>query len=441
MKTLIKIIWIATLLVTFSCSNDDDTTQVEIQEEQEVLVATVSNMTPTSGPKTTVVTFTGTNFGTDSSTIQVFFDDIEATVQSVTNTQIQTTVPPRAFEGEVTLIINGIEITGFTFEYIIVDINVSTLAGSTQGYVDDNSLNAKFDNPFDIALDGQGNFYIADSFNNRIRKITPDGDVSTLAGNGQQGFEDGIGTDAQFFLPLGLATDNVGNIYVADTFNHRIRKITPEGVVSTLAGNGQQGFEDGIGTNAKFSQPNGLIIDSSGNVFVADRSNNRIRKITPEGIVSTIAGSTAGFADGIGTAAQFDTPTGITMDSEGVLYVADRGNHKIRKITQNGEVSTIAGSIQGFVDGVSNIAQFNAPRKITIDNQKNLYISDLANHRIRKITQEGIVSTLAGSTGGFVDGTATNAQFNAPSGIVIDTSRTIHVADINNHKIRKITQE
>ena len=435
MKTLLKITLLAFLLITFNCSKDDSTGNPLIPD------TTVTNMTPTSGPKTTVVTFTGTNFGTDLNAVQVFFDAIEATVQNVTDTQIQTTVPPRAFEGEVTLIINGTEITGFTFEYIIVDINVSTLAGSTRGYADGNSLNARFDSPFDIASDGQGNFYIADSFNNRIRKITPDGEVSTLAGNGQQGFEDGIGTDAQFFLPLGLATDNVGNIYVADTFNHRIRKITPEGVVSTFAGNGEQGFEDGIGTNAKFSQPNGLFIDSSGNVFVADRNNNRIRKITPEGIVSTIAGSTAGFADGKGTAAQFDAPTGITMDSEGNLYVADNGNHKIRKITQNGEVSTIAGSIQGFADGTSNIAQFSNPQKITIDNRKNLYISDLSNNRIRKITQEGIVSTLAGSTVGFVDGTATNAKFNTPNGIVIDNSRTIHVTDVNNHKIRKITQE
>lgn len=171
--------------------------------------------------------------------------------------------------------------------------------------------------------------------------------VTTLAGSGAFGFLDGTGAAAQFNAPWGVSTDATGNVYVADYLNNKIRKITPAGVVSTLAGS-TQGFADDTGTAAQFYLPTGVATDAAGNVFVADTYNEKIRKITPTGVVSTLAGSTYGFADGTGAMAQFYRPYGVATDAAGNVYVADKDNHKIRKITPAGEVSTLAGSTQGF---------------------------------------------------------------------------------------------
>jgi len=180
---------------------------------------------------------------------------------------------------------------------------------------------------------------VTDAHNNRIRKITPadrieDRVVSTFTGSGTEGSGNGTGTAAQFYYPFGVAVDSSGNIYVADTNNHRIRKITPAGVVSTFAGTGTEGFANGTGTEAQFNLPTGVAVDSRGNVYVADQVNHRIRRITPAGVVSTLAGTgTRGHADGTGTEAQFNYPTGVAVDSSGNVFVADNVNHRIRKIT------------------------------------------------------------------------------------------------------------
>jgi sugar lactone lactonase YvrE len=248
--------------------------------------------------------------------------------------------------------------------------------------------------PHGITIDAAGNLYVAETNNSRIRKVTPKGEVSTLAGS-EMGFADGSGSDARFYIPEGIAIDATGNLYVADTYNNRIRKVTPKGKVSTLAGSGEEGFADGQGNTAQFNRPSGIAIDAAGNLYVADFWNSRIRKITVKGEVSTLAGSDEeGLADGQGSSARFDGPSGITIDAAGNLYVTDVRNNRIRMVTSEGEVSTLAGSdsidpdedeVGGFADGEGSVAKFDGPSGIAIDAAGNLYVSDSNNYRIRKI--------------------------------------------------------
>jgi sugar lactone lactonase YvrE len=313
---------------------------------------------------------------------------------------------------------------------------VTTFVGSTFGSTDGVATAAQFYYPYGVAVDAAGSVYVADTSNHRIRKITPAGAVSTLAGS-TQGFASGVGAAAQFNSPYGVAVDAAGNVYVADNSNHRIRKISPTGVVSTLAGS-TSGYADGTGTVAQFNFPSGVAVDAAGNVYVADTSNHRIRKITSAGAVTTLAGSTSGYADGTGTVAQFNTPRGVAVDAAGNVYVADTVNHRIRKITPAGAVTTLAGSTSGYADGTGTVAQFNSPYGVAVDAAGNVYVADTSNRRIRKITSAGAVTTLAGSTFGFGDGVGAAAQFNTPRGVAVDAAGNVYVADTNNYRIRKI---
>ncbi|BDD12615.1 hypothetical protein FUAX_50470 (plasmid) [Fulvitalea axinellae] len=344
------------------------------------------------------------------------------------------------------------------------ETNVSTLAGTgVKDFQDGDGTTAKFKHPADVAIDAEGNVYVADRSNHRIRKIIQNSDgtasVSTLAGTGDKGFQDGAGSTAQFNYPTSLAVDAKGNIYVGDQFNHRVRKIiqNSDGTtsVSTLAGTGNKGFLNGEGTTAKFNEVGGIAVDASGTVYVADQGNHRIRKITqnPDGTasVSTLAGRNKGFRDGDGTTAKFDIPYGVAVDAEGNVFVVDRSNHRIRKITQNPDgtasVSTLAGAVDGgFQDGEGLTARFNFPRGGALDAEGNVYVGDRTNHRIRKIIQnlDGTVtvSTLAGAgKGGFQDGDGATAQFDAPYGVELDAENNVYVADFWNQRIRKITQQ
>lgn len=328
-------------------------------------------------------------------------------------------------------------ISCFNFYMLNAQI-VSTLAGNYSGYADGNGTNALFNNPIGVVVDVDGTIYVADTGNNRIRKISPSGVVTTLAGS-TEGYADGTGTNAMFSSPTGVALDTSGNVFVADLYNNRIRKITPSGVVTTLAGS-TEGYVDGSGITAKFYNPYGLAINAIGDIFVADTGNNRIRKISTTGIVTTLAGSTVGFADGIGTSAKFIDPIGVAVDAAGTIFVADSGNNRIRKISPFGEVTTLAGSTEGYYDGIGTAALFFRPYGLTLDTIGNVIVADSANNRVRKITSAGIVSTIAGTGVPWLDdGPANQAQFNYPVGATIDASGNIYIADENNHRIRKIT--
>ena len=335
------------------------------------------------------------------------------------------------------------------FYYYPLSYFVRTMAGDGTGaFLDGSGTAAKLNGPFSGVVDGSGNLYFTDSLNNRVRKMTYAGVVSTIAGSGTIGFLDGTGTAARFYYPSGITIDSSGtNLYVSDLENHRIRKIViSTGAVTTLAGSGAADFLDDIGTAAKFNKPAGITIDSSGNLYVADAFNHRIRKIViSTGAVTTLAGDgTTGSTNGTGTSAKFNIPISITIDNSGNLYLADSGNNIIRKIViSTAAVTTLVGyGSPGYADGTGTNAIFNTPQGITIDNSENLYVADINNHSIRKIgISTGIVTTIAGNgpTPGYVDGIAINARFILPSGVASDlTGDNVYVLDTNNNRIRKI---
>jgi len=266
---------------------------------------------------------------------------------------------------------------------------VTTLAGSTTSGHADNAVDtmATFSSPFAVAVDSHGNLFVADGNNNEIREILQSGGVTTFAGQTTAGYLDATGTAAKFSNPHGVAFDAAGNLYVGDQNNNMIRIISPSGAVSTFAGQLTAGSTNATGTAAQFSAPHGVAVDASGNVYVADSSNNMIRKITPGGVVSTLAGSGAtGSANGTGTAATFTNPYAVAVDSYGNVYVADQGDNLIRMITPGGVVSTLAGSgTPGSTNGTGTVASFSAPHGVALDASGNLYISDSSNNEIRVI--------------------------------------------------------
>jgi sugar lactone lactonase YvrE len=272
---------------------------------------------------------------------------------------------------------------------------ITTHAGSgMRSPMDGNPSVAGFYSPQGIALHTDGTMYVADRLNHRIRKITASGNVTTLAGSGN-GFANGQGSAASFTQPHGVAVDGNGTVYVADSLNHRIRKITAGGNVTTLAGSGDPDFSDGNGTAASFRWPSGVAVDGNGTVYVADSSNNRIRKITPTGNVTTLAGSGfTGLVDGQGTAASFGYPSGVAVDGTGAVYVADTGNNRIRKITPSGMVTTLAGPVTpGSPDGQILSANFSGPVGVAVDgNGTTVYVADTGNNVISKTTSSGNVT-------------------------------------------------
>ena len=333
---------------------------------------------------------------------------------------------------------------------------VTTLAGTAfrPGSTDGTGAAASFYGPSGVAVDSAGNFYIADATNDTIRKVTAAAVVTTLAGNASIGSADGTGAAARFYGASGMAVDSAGNIYVADTFNSTIRKITAAGVVTTLAGaTGMFGSTDGTGAAARFDFPSDVAVDSAGNVYVADPDNCTIRKVSAAGVVTTLAGTAgmSGSADGTGAAARFGfrSPSGVAVDSAGNVYVADTSNNTIRKVSAAGVVTTLAGTagMRGSADGTGAAARFSfdfpfsSAGGVAVDSAGNIYVADTSNNTIRKVTPAGVTTTLAGTAGmsGSADGTGAAARFGLPSDVAVDGAGNVYVTDMMYSTIRKIT--
>ena len=325
---------------------------------------------------------------------------------------------------------------------------IYTMAGhDAPGSADGFSSYARFNSAMGVTADSAGNIYVVDTGNGTIRKVTPDGHVSTLAGSaGNFGSANGTGTSARFFAPQGITVDYIGTIYVADTANATIRKVSAAGLVAPFAGSvSNYNSFDGTGANANFYQPEGLAVDANRNVYVADAWNHTIRKITSLGVVTTLAGlaGNPGSVDGGTNKARFNRPSGIAVDTATNLFVTDSLNHTIRKITPDGVVTTIAGlaGVWGSADGTNSASRFFLPQGIALVNATNLVVVDSGNQTLRTISPSGtnwVVATVAGLTGnaGSANGVGSAAQFEFPAGLTTDSAGYLYVADPGNNEIR-----
>jgi hypothetical protein len=329
----------------------------------------------------------------------------------------------------------------------------TTIAGNgVAGYSGDGGLATagSLNVPVGLAVDNSSNLYIADAGNNVVRKVTPAGTITTIAGDGTEGFsgDGGPATAASLTAPAGVTVDSGGNIYISDPGN-RIRKVTPAGIITTVAGTGIAGFsgDGGPAIAASIRGPVGVAVDSLGNLYIADYANKRIRKVSPDAVMSTIAGvGGSTFGDGgPATAALLNSPAGMAIDTAGNLYITDQGDSRTRKVTPAGTITTVAGSgTAGFSGdgGPAGAALLNSPLGVTLDSTGNVYIADVVNNRIRKVTADGIISTVAGN--GTADytgdgGPATAASLNTPTGVAADGTGNLYVADAGNNRIRKVT--
>ncbi|MFE9399947.1 RICIN domain-containing protein [Streptomyces flavidovirens] len=313
------------------------------------------------------------------------------------------------------------------------------------------AVSAQFNLPYGIAVDSAGTLYVSDYKGHRVRKITTDGKISTVAGTGTAG-SDGDGgpaISAQLNGPREVAADSAGNLYIADGDNHRVRKITTDGKISTVAGTGAEGpgGDGGLATAAQLNNPRGVAVDSDGILYIADSDNNRVRKVTADGEISTVAGTGTAGSDGDGgpaISAQLNGPRGVAVDSAGNLYIADHVNNRVRKVTADGEISTVAGT--GTADssgdgGLAAAARLHSPAGVVVDSVGNLYIAEYNGHRVRKVTADGEISTVAGTgTEGFGGdgGPAASAQLQNPLGLAVNCVDALYVADHYNHRLRKV---
>ncbi len=332
--------------------------------------------------------------------------------------------------------------------------DITTVAGTgVPGYNGDGGVatSAQLNSPYGVAVDAWGNLFIADSENQRVRKVTASRVITTVAGTGVAGYngDGGAATSAQLNYPYGVAVDPSGNLFIADFNNQRIRKVAASGVITTVAGTGVAGYngDGGVATSAQLNYPFSVVVDSSGNLFIDDYGNQRIRKVATSGIITTVAGTgVAGYNGdgGVATSAQLNDPWGVTVDSSGNLFIADYGNQRIRKVATSGIITTVAGTgVAGYNgDGAdATSAQLNNPDGVAVDASGNLFIADSTNQRIRKVDISGGITTVAGTGVEGYNGdniAATSAHLRAPRGVAVDTSGNLFIGDAGNARIRKV---
>ena len=384
----------------------------------------ITSLSVSTGSYATSVTITGKGFSTVPADQHVFFNGKEATITASTTTQLTTSVPLGAGTGSVSIKFkDGVTISGPVFTYLGT-LLVNTIAGSSaDGYADGAGTAALFSGPMGIAIDKTGNIFVCDVRNNRIRKITPDGVVSTFAGSGLAVSTDGTGTAASIAFPQFIAIDNAGNLFVTEgDQNHRIRKITTAGVVSTYAGS-YTGYQDGPANTAKFGSVFGITVDKDGNVYVCDGGTSHVRKITPDGMVSTPWKNVINFG----------FPFEILTDHSNNLYISNLNDETVRKITPAGVMTYVANS-----DGTPN---FKGLQGMTIDANDVLYISD--NSVIKKAVNDKVVSNFAGNVSLELPSTgpAANVSFLSPQGIAVDASGNVYVAQGLVNIISKISTQ
>jgi hypothetical protein len=325
----------------------------------------------------------------------------------------------------------------------------STLAGNgTYGYVDAQGESARFYNPSAIALLPEGELLVMDRYNHRIRKIDQTGTVSTFWGQGERGNKDGNNGEGRLNQPIALIVKPDSQILIADAQNHSLRQLSREGILTTLAGNGNESgrdpdnqavIKDGPALKADFNWPADLAADAAGNVYIADRFNHAIRRLSPDGQVSTLAGNgSAGYEEGLGKKASFNEPMGIVLGPDQALYVSDSQNNVIRRVSLEGAVTTYAGSGQaGSRDDSSDRAEFRTPAGLDFDKAGNLYVADRLNHRIRMISKDRQVYSLGGNgKATLINGKGTDSAFSYPFDVAVGAQGQLYVADYSNHAVR-----
>ncbi|MDN5214413.1 hypothetical protein QQ020_20200 [Fulvivirgaceae bacterium BMA12] len=321
------------------------------------------------------------------------------------------------------------------------EYQVTTLAGGGQaGFSDGVGADAKFHNPTSLTIGPQGILYVADRDNHRIRKISPEGEVTTIAGNGETGLIDGNLPEAKFTSPQAIAFDLEGNLLIAEKTVLRKIDIT-DNLVNTITGKLDTfGYEDGNLAEAVFNDIKGVAVDKFNHIYVSDHLNHAIRKITTDGQVTTFAGNgTPGIENGLPQNSRFNHPQGVFMTLDGILMLADEENNLVRKINSGGVVEILAGSIYGYRDGVNDNARFRLPTAVAEDLEGNIYVADAKNFRIRIIKKSGLVETIAGSgVQGFKDAMGQESLLGKITGIAIDNAGNIYLADQSNHCIRKL---
>ena len=421
--------------------------------------------TPLAGATSASLTLTNvqlTNAGSYSVTVSNLCDTVTSSNAFLTVYAFQPpviTIPP----ANQTVVAGGTAIFSvavcgtapFVYQWQFNSVNlpndiITTVAGDyVEGYSGDNgqATAASLWSPYSVAVDTSGNLYIADTYNQCIRKVNTGGIITTVAGGGSQGLGDGgQATNAELHDPMAVAVDASGNLFIADYLNNLIRKVATNGIITTVAGGGSQGLGNGgQATNGTLNEPIGVAVDVSGNLYIADTYNYCIRKVDTNGVITTVAGGgSQGLGDGgQATNADLNEPTGVAVDAAGNLFIADFLNNRIRKVNTSGIITTVAGKgARGDSgdNGLATNATMYLPRDVAVDTFGNLFIADTGNNVIREVNTSGIITTVAGgANNGLGDGgAATNASLIWPSGLAVDGSGNLFIADTINNRIRDV---